>query len=237
MNRRGVSFWVHSTAGLVLAVYAVVIGLTGAVLTFHDELTERASQEICTASVGTNSRTVSADEALAAMRNAYPDGNFLSLTYPNAALRELERVSAWVAVTAGECGCGNGQDRRSSSHRCGLAGMAGVAAHQSADGAPWARGERKRGDRPGSADRHRVHRMVARLGEIHGRVPPASRRELGQMDLANARRDGRGAGDFSDWIFDLGRVFRLVSAGDRCSWAWSFRRRESWMQSCCRRRN
>ena len=95
MNRRGVSFWVHSTAGLVLAVYAVVIGLSGAVVTFHGELLEGASRGICTASAGADSHVVSADEALAAVRKAYPEGNFLSLTYPN------ERCENWSAYLLG----------------------------------------------------------------------------------------------------------------------------------------
>jgi uncharacterized iron-regulated membrane protein len=69
-------------AGLTLAAYAVVIGLTGSVLVFRDQLKAWDYPEFHRASPVAISTTP--DQALAVVRGAWPDGRALSVTWPNA---------------------------------------------------------------------------------------------------------------------------------------------------------
>jgi ABC-type Fe3+-hydroxamate transport system substrate-binding protein len=81
-------FLLHSSVGVVLALYAVAIGLSGAALVFHDDMTEAEQRHACTPS---GPLIAGPDAALDRVRESYPSWRILSLTHPN------ERCANWNA--------------------------------------------------------------------------------------------------------------------------------------------
>ncbi|MFM2125447.1 MAG: hypothetical protein RL328_1898 [Acidobacteriota bacterium] len=71
----------HMVAGLSLSAYAVAIGLTGSALVFRDEIKAWDYPQFHRAPAVPISTTP--DQALAAVRQAWPDGRVLSVTWPN----------------------------------------------------------------------------------------------------------------------------------------------------------
>lgn len=75
------TFQLHSWCGLALGLYAIVIGLSGAVLVWQDEL-EAAEYPDFHREPNPKISTTS-DQALARVRAAFPEGRPISLTWPN----------------------------------------------------------------------------------------------------------------------------------------------------------
>jgi len=81
-------FAIHSWIGIALALYAVLIGFSGAALVFENEITESSQREVCTAS---GPLRVGPDQVLQRVRERYASWRILSLTSPN------ERCGNWSA--------------------------------------------------------------------------------------------------------------------------------------------
>lgn len=75
------TFQLHSWCGLALGLYAIVIGLSGAVLVWQDELEAAEYPHFHTGPGGKIS--TAPDAALATVRTAFPEGRPISLTWPN----------------------------------------------------------------------------------------------------------------------------------------------------------
>src|SRR5580765_5595718 len=73
---------VHMYCGLLIAVYAVLIGLSGAVLVFRPELTQLSRPELYSRQLPQTLPTVP-DRIVALAHETYPDWRPLSLTWPN----------------------------------------------------------------------------------------------------------------------------------------------------------
>ncbi|HET8550757.1 MAG TPA: PepSY-associated TM helix domain-containing protein [Bryobacteraceae bacterium] len=76
---RTVLFQIHLWGGLILGIYAFLIGLTGSVLVFHEELAEQIAPEPRRAETG---RAASLDEIRARINAAFPDWHVFSLQPP-----------------------------------------------------------------------------------------------------------------------------------------------------------
>ncbi len=74
--------WVHLTAGLAMALYAIAIGISGSILVFREELNEIVYPEFHRGDVPV--QLISPDAALAAVRGANAGWTAYSLTWPNA---------------------------------------------------------------------------------------------------------------------------------------------------------
>jgi uncharacterized iron-regulated membrane protein len=75
-------FWLHRILGLTLGLYAAVLGITGGILAFHDELLGWEHPALFTR--GTPEPPVTTpDQAVALVRERYPGWRILSLTFPN----------------------------------------------------------------------------------------------------------------------------------------------------------
>lgn len=74
-------FWLHLIAGLGLSLYAIVIGATGAVLAFHEEIEYYTDAELHRGTLPAN--PVAPDVAIALARQQRPKGRALSVTFPN----------------------------------------------------------------------------------------------------------------------------------------------------------
>jgi len=72
---------VHMALGLALAAYCVIVGLTGSILVFRDEIKAWDYPDFHRSIAIPISTTP--DQALSAVRAAWPDGRPLSLTWPN----------------------------------------------------------------------------------------------------------------------------------------------------------
>jgi len=79
---RSILLLVHRWTGLLLAVYAVVIGLTGSVLVYHEELAAVLRPAVQGGAVPA-AITTSPDEALALTRRQLPGWQPLSVTWPH----------------------------------------------------------------------------------------------------------------------------------------------------------
>ncbi len=86
---RRIFLWLHMLTGLVFSVYAVLLGGSGAILVFREELTEWEFPQFH-AALPEPIRTTP-DQALAAVRAAYPDWAAYSVTWPN------ENTPYWVS--------------------------------------------------------------------------------------------------------------------------------------------
>lgn len=85
-------FRVHLLLGLLLGLYAVVIGVTGSILVYRDELVEMLKPALFQP---VRELRVKPDEALAAVQRGYPGWKVLTLTGP-----DLE-TGAWMAYLIG----------------------------------------------------------------------------------------------------------------------------------------
>jgi uncharacterized iron-regulated membrane protein len=81
-SARRTLLWLHLTGGLTLAVYAVVLGVSGSLLVFRDELTALAYPEFHRRDAPPLAG--SPDVALAAARAAFPGWQAYSVTWPHA---------------------------------------------------------------------------------------------------------------------------------------------------------
>ncbi|MEP7354255.1 MAG: PepSY-associated TM helix domain-containing protein [Acidobacteriota bacterium] len=81
---RRVLRWLHMTCGLVIALYAVVIGLTGSILVFHDELSALVRPELHRFPAEPQPFLLTSDDALAVAQKSLPGWQPISLTWPNA---------------------------------------------------------------------------------------------------------------------------------------------------------
>lgn len=82
VSARRIVLWLHLAGGLTLAAYAVALGVSGAVLVFRDELTALAYPEFHRADAPPAEGSPHA--ALAVARNAFPDWQAYSVTWPHA---------------------------------------------------------------------------------------------------------------------------------------------------------
>jgi uncharacterized iron-regulated membrane protein len=78
---RRLFLWLHMLTGLVFSIYAVLLGGSGAILVFREELTEWQYPQFHDPPP-TAVRTTP-DQALRAVRSAYPEWTAYSLTWPN----------------------------------------------------------------------------------------------------------------------------------------------------------
>lgn len=80
------TFQLHSWCGLALGLYAIVIGLSGAMLVWQDELEAAEYPQFHPGDRGAAGETISTgpDGALATVRAAFPKGRPVSLTWPNS---------------------------------------------------------------------------------------------------------------------------------------------------------
>lgn len=79
---RRVFLWLHMVTGLGCSLYAVLIGTTGSLLVFREELTALEYPQFFAGPA--RALRVSPDAAMAAVRAAYPEWTPYSLTWPNA---------------------------------------------------------------------------------------------------------------------------------------------------------
>jgi uncharacterized iron-regulated membrane protein len=86
-------FRIHLILGILLGLYAVVIGVTGSILVYRDELVEMVRPDLFQP---VQSIRVQPDEALAVVQKAYPEWKVLTLTGP-----DLE-TGAWMAYMLGK---------------------------------------------------------------------------------------------------------------------------------------
>ena len=75
------SLYIHTWCGVTLALYAIVIGLSGSFLVWQDELEALEYPEFHKGPLPTISTT--ADQVLEAARRAIPEGRPISVTWPN----------------------------------------------------------------------------------------------------------------------------------------------------------
>lgn len=93
---RHLHLWLHRWTGIVLAIYVVIIGLSGATLVFHDEIARQVRVPRIPPST---SPTLSADDIADRVRRAFPDWQFQTLFWPEDA------ASPWFAeVRKGQVG-------------------------------------------------------------------------------------------------------------------------------------
>ena len=71
----------HICLGLALALYAVLIGLTGAALVFRDPMVRASRPDLF--SNPTAASAIDSDRALSLVRAAYPGWTPLTATFPN----------------------------------------------------------------------------------------------------------------------------------------------------------
>src|SRR5689334_14939821 len=80
---RRAAFQVHVWVGLAFGLYALVIGLTGALLVFRPELQARAYPDVFTPA-GAGGSIAAADTVLASVAARYPRGAISGLDFPHA---------------------------------------------------------------------------------------------------------------------------------------------------------
>lgn len=76
--------WVHLTCGLVIALYAIILGLTGSILVFREELGALTHSEFHRMQPASRSG-IAPDAAIQSARLGLPDWTPISITWPNAA--------------------------------------------------------------------------------------------------------------------------------------------------------
>ncbi len=100
--------WFHRAIGLFLAIYAVLMGVTGAALVFRDELEQWEHSEVHAPASGPV--TVSAAGALERVRQAHPTWRVLSVNFPHPEtpywmvylLKGQEAKQVYVSPATGE---------------------------------------------------------------------------------------------------------------------------------------
>ena len=86
-------FRIHLILGILLGLYAVVIGVTGSILVYREELVELARPDLFQP---VRELRVTPDEALSVVQRAYPGWKVLTLTGPDRA------TGAWMAYLIGK---------------------------------------------------------------------------------------------------------------------------------------
>ena len=90
---RKVMFQIHLWVGIVLALYVVVIGLTGSILVFREELTAASHRELFRAH-GDPTVIASIETVYAQVRAAYPDDSVQSIFLPYG---QCENYTAYLS--------------------------------------------------------------------------------------------------------------------------------------------
>ncbi len=86
-------FRIHLILGILLGIYAVVIGVTGSILVYRDELVALVRPELFQP---VRAIRVQPDEALSVVQKAYPEWKVLTLTGPDI------ETGAWMAYLIGK---------------------------------------------------------------------------------------------------------------------------------------
>jgi len=80
---RRIFLWIHMLGGLAFSVYAILLGGSGAVLVFREELTELEFPKFHHGEMPRELKTTP-DEALAAAKLVFPEWRAYSVTWPNS---------------------------------------------------------------------------------------------------------------------------------------------------------